>query len=122
LCTSDNIGGMKALVYLPLLFLSFVFTGCAWLDKPAPKSDKPATARAERPPVHRFENISNSPSPGIALDTVSGQYCRTWDWQYTNKPNAHDLNETPLCKDLYINIERNPEDPMGLSPLMPDQK
>jgi len=83
--------------------------GC---DKPAP-SPKPIEKTKQLPPTHRFENVTNPPSPGLALDTTTGQYCRTWSWVYAKIPNAHDLNELPTCKQLYM----NPEEPN--EPLLP---
>jgi hypothetical protein len=52
-------------------------------------------------PIHRFENVSPIGGLGVALDTVTGQWCRTWDWDYKGTAVRFDLNTLPLCKSLY---------------------
>jgi hypothetical protein len=53
------------------------------------------------PPSHRFEPVSGVGSAGVALDTVTGQWCRTWDWQYKAKPDADSLNTLPTCLSVF---------------------
>lgn len=52
-------------------------------------------------PIRRFENVSPSDGLGVALDTETGQWCRTWDWTYKGNAMRFDLNTLPLCKSLY---------------------
>ena len=40
-------------------------------------------------------------SADVALDTKTGQLCRTWNWEYKNNPMATDLNELPTCYSIY---------------------
>ncbi len=51
-------------------------------------------------PVHRFEKTEPN-SPGIALDTVTGQFCRTWDWKFVGKPNDNGISTLPTCIELF---------------------
>lgn len=51
--------------------------------------------------MNRFENVPNSGSPGIALDTVTGQWCRTWDWHDLKGNSKSDLGALPTCLSLY---------------------
>jgi hypothetical protein len=53
------------------------------------------------PPAHRFEGVAVVGSAGVALDTVTGQWRRTWDWQYKAKPDADSLNTLPTCLSLF---------------------
>jgi hypothetical protein len=39
--------------------------------------------------------------PGVAVDTVTGQLCRTWDWNYTANPNAKSMNTIPTCLSIF---------------------
>ena len=73
--------------------------GC---DSPQ-QSGKQEPAKPERPPIHRFENVSMPGSPGVALDTVTGQLCRTWDWVYkaATNPNKGGLDDLPTCLSIY---------------------
>lgn len=54
-----------------------------------------------RPP-HRFENISAPGVSGVALDSMTGQWCRTWAWNYIKKPDANDINTLPLCEQVFV--------------------
>lgn len=48
----------------------------------------------------RFAPLSD---PGLAIDRMTGQICRTWDWGYKNSkvvPSA-DLQNRPLCIYLF---------------------
>lgn len=64
---------------------------------------KVGPAKMERPPIHRFENVSLPSSPGVALDTVTGQLCRTWEWVYREKnaPGRGGLDTLPTCLSIY---------------------
>ncbi len=59
------------------------------------------TPEPTRPPVHRFENISIPGESGIALDTVTGQWCRTWEWQYKPEVKEKSLGGIPTCESLF---------------------
>src|SRR6185437_9088155 len=61
-----------------------------------------------RPPIHRFENVSeHAASPGVALDTVTGQLCRTWDWNYKNESLSGGLDTIPTCKSIFDSTPSN---------------
>ncbi len=62
-----------------------------------PKSDP---VKIERPPLYRFESVSNG-SPGVAMDTVTGQYCRTWDWTYKAESMSGGLDTILTCLSIY---------------------
>jgi hypothetical protein len=86
---------MKACTFLvPLSVL--ILSGCDQQQHPVPTKIEVPT-----PPTHRFENVSVLGATGVALDTVTGQWCRTWEWQYTGKPDATGLNTLPTCLSLY---------------------
>lgn len=78
-----------------------------FLDQPTgcdqhPKPEAP-TAK-HYPPVHRFINVPGSfNATDVALDTVTGQLCRTWVWQYRSDkdPNAGGLDTLPTCLSIF---------------------
>jgi hypothetical protein len=74
-------------------------SGCDQSSK-APAAASPVTPK---PPTHRFENVSPTGSLGVALDTTTGQWCRTWDWAYKGTAQRDDLNTLPTCLSLYEN-------------------
>ena len=53
---------------------------------------------------HRFERTEVYPIPmraDIALDTCTGQLCRTWDWSVKSQNSAWVTYQSlPLCSDL----------------------
>jgi hypothetical protein len=52
-------------------------------------------------PAHRFESVSSTGNLGVALDTMTGRWCRTWNWNYLRKPESNDLNTLPTCYELF---------------------
>jgi len=54
--------------------------------------------------------ISATGNLGIALDTMTGRWCRTWEWEYKNKPGEFGLNTLPTCYELFLS------EPSELSP------
>jgi hypothetical protein len=71
-------------------------SGC---DEQAPK---PAAQPIHRyPPIRRFENVNTPGSPGVALDTVTGQYCKTWEWTYKASALNGGLDTLPTCLTVY---------------------
>jgi hypothetical protein len=76
------------------LALLFQADGC----NPATSTPK----ASPKPPVHRFENVSTVGAEGIALDTVTGQWCRTWDWMPRDPKAPRDgLSSLPTCESLF---------------------
>jgi len=71
-------------------------SGC---DEQAPKTA--AQPAHHYPPIHRFENVSSPVSPGVALDTVTGQYCKTWEWMYKASGMKGGLDLLPTCLSIY---------------------
>ncbi len=74
-------------------------TGCN--DNTAKESPKPV-----EPPIRRFEPVVTHGTSDVALDTKTGQLCRTWEWVYKNNPTANDLNSLPTCYSLFISDEK----------------
>lgn len=67
------------------------------------KQSAPPVQSVERKPSHpinRFEKIQNF-RVDVALDTKTGQLCKTWEWQSTNRQNPDSYENLPLCVDLY---------------------
>ena len=93
---------MKAFPIFAILGLVFL-AGCE--QPPSQTATPPHAVTAEAPghkhPIHRFENVSPTGGLGVALDTVTGQWCRTWEWDYKGSVARYDLNTLPLCKTLY---------------------
>jgi hypothetical protein len=92
---------MKARTLTAFLCLVFL-VGC---EQPPSQTASSASLQPVTPthkhPIHRFENVSPTGGLGVALDTVTGQWCRTWEWDYKGSPERDDLNTLPLCKSLY---------------------
>ena len=65
-------------------------------QKPAPKPTKISY------PIRRFDREAGMP-PDMALDTLTGQYCRTWDWSYKNPTavGSADVQTLPTCLELF---------------------
>jgi hypothetical protein len=64
---------------------------------------KPTPAPTPPPPINRFVPVANHGSSDVALDTATGQLCRTWEWQYrgANNPMAGGIDTLPTCLSLY---------------------
>jgi hypothetical protein len=90
---------MKSVAMFAATLLLYQANGCDQ-SQSAPKP--PWLTKSERHPIHRFENVPTVGASGIALDTVTGQWCRTWDWVPRN-PNAplDGLSTVPTCIGLY---------------------
>ena len=61
---------------------------------------------AKSKPIQRFIPVSGQAiTPNFALDTKTGQVCKTWEWVYKDAAKAHDsdLQESPTCLSLYSN-------------------
>lgn len=86
---------MKASALIAVLLFLQQVNGC---DGSKPKS---ASVKPDRPPTHRFDLIRDPPTPGMAIDTTTGQFCRTWDWVYTNNPSDKSFETLPTCISLF---------------------
>ena len=82
-----------------VIALALVLTGCGNTggapDKPTEQKSKP-----EKSYVGRFQPFKEL--AGVALDTMSGKLCKTYDWHKDNK-NAGAMgpyDDAPLCKSL----------------------
>ncbi len=54
--------------------------------------------------LRRFERVSDrdpADTSQLALDTVTGQLCRTWDWSFKNQSLNGAFDKLPLCVDIY---------------------
>lgn len=83
-----------AIVALALLTL----TGC----QPPPTAKSEAIPKFIYP-VHRFARGTglSGNDTSVALDTETGQLCRTWDWHYDNSKLNGGLDTLPLCLNIY---------------------
>lgn len=105
------MGGMKLALYFAALLMIFqLATGC---DEPA-KSADPVVKVSRLPLPHRFVNVSSTNSPGVALDTETGQYCRTWDWTYKSSSLNGSLDTLPTCLSIFQGTPPNSKDPLGV--------
>src|SRR5208282_3742613 len=114
------------LIVLFVLFL-LPIVGCDDIAKqagyvPAKTSAKPTPAPAPRHPIHRFVLTQ---SGGVALDTQTGQICKTWDWEPIGKQPAPDpvsgtvapraFGEfSPTCISLYNSYPTTGTEPQEL--------
>jgi hypothetical protein len=91
---------MKLLLPLAaLLFFSFD-DGC---DQSSQKSQTAAPQKSETHsrPIGRFEKLQNF-RVDVALDTQTGQLCRTWIWQSTDRVHPDAYENLPVCISLYL--------------------
>jgi hypothetical protein len=71
-------------------------------DAPTPAPAKPPVAKESHySPSHRFENVSGVGQTGVALDTVTGQWCKTWEWVYKSSAMSGGLDTLPSCLSIY---------------------
>lgn len=108
-----SMGGMKSATCLCTLLLFLQQSnGCDSSQKTAPSVAK----EIHLPPLHRFVNVSSPPSPGVALDTVTGQYCKTWDWTYKAKSMDGGMDMLPTCLSIFHGnpAQADPTDPLRL--------
>jgi hypothetical protein len=101
---------MKFAIALVSLFL--LQEGC---DQTKPTPTPPtAQVKRERPPIHRFESVPGVGQDGIALDTVTGQWCKTWEWVPRDpKAPTDGLSSLPTCLNIYLGY---PDTEAELSP------
>jgi hypothetical protein len=103
---------MRAAGFIATLLIAFQqFSGC----DATPKSAVPEK-EVRLPPAHRFVNVTSPNSPGIALDTVTGQYCKTWDWSYKVATMNGGLDTVPTCLAIFRSTPAggDPKDPLGI--------
>jgi len=85
---------------LVLLVVAGVFLiGCN--DVPQPSNEKLQTENRSTTPFRRFEPAFSTDGYGIALDTVTGRWCKAWNWtMHPTNPTLMGLNDLPLCADI----------------------
>jgi hypothetical protein len=89
---------MKILFPVATLYL-LQLAGCT---NPKPAENPIDKALAAKPaPTQRFEGISAVGMQGVALDTVTGQWCKTWDWSYKNAAMSGGLDTLPTCLSIF---------------------
>jgi len=81
-----------------------------FLEQDGCTPNKPATpsqpiqehvSRRECSADHRFTNVDVPLAKGdVALDTCTGQLCKTWDWVSTVKSMQNGYQQLPLCSTL----------------------
>ncbi len=96
---------MKAIL---LMALFLPLGGCAFQDRPTAPASQPGKRTALALGYQRFVPMAqHAGGPAVldfALDTKTGQLCRTWPWEVTDtKPGsrAEGLNNLPECFTLY---------------------
>jgi hypothetical protein len=87
----------------------------------APKKEPTKAAFTPRPGLHRF--ILTRIGIDVALDTQTGQLCRTWDWPPTAEPpkdkpfaEVKPGEYAPLCLTLYQQYPSGTGEPMTVVP------
>ena len=75
------------------LFLSLTFQGCTKLNQ-LPAAPTPPQS------YQRFVPVAAS-DRDFALDTKTGQLCKTWSWSIADSP----LSGLPTCSELYGQTE-----------------
>jgi hypothetical protein len=84
---------MKSACLFALLLIQQA-SGCN--DRP-----KPVPSVRHNPPIRRFENVPSAGVAGVALDTVTGQYCKTWEWSYRAESLSGGLDTLPTCLSIF---------------------
>lgn len=87
---------MKILPRLAMLLALYQTNGC--------DESQPTKIREEHPnPIGRFVAVETHGSSDVALDSMTGQLCRTWQWEYrgANNPNKGGLDDLPTCFNIY---------------------
>jgi len=96
---------MSRIAVLCLVSAFLYVEGCA-------QTEQPANARASTATGQRFVTVpeynrSDFPWPGaFALDTMTGQLCRTYPVKDAVKPGVETV---PLCHDLWLQTNKNPQ-------------
>lgn len=75
------------------LLLALLLQGCTELTQAPPPPASPQ-------PYQRFVPVAAS-DRDFALDTKTGQLCKTWNWSIANSP----LSSLPQCIELYNQTE-----------------
>jgi hypothetical protein len=85
---------MKILVLFAALLLQQA-NGC---DPPA---KPPAPAAMTKHPIQRFVPVEAALHEGVALDTVTGRLCRTWNWSYKEPSLNGGMDNLIACYQIY---------------------
>ena len=91
---------MKLLILVVVILLPM--TGCEQLAEQSKPSSPAPSSVPERlsHPIGRFEKIQNF-RVDVALDSQTGQLCKTWEWQSTNRNTPDPYETLPTCDLLY---------------------
>src|SRR5215469_10009797 len=84
---------------------------CDQLTKETETSPRPVENRSH--PIGRFEKLQNF-RVDVALDTQTGQLCKTWGWASTNRNNPDPYENLPTCESLYKNFPPVEEQSIGV--------
>jgi hypothetical protein len=87
---------------IPVLATVLLLQACPEKNAPAPQTPA-ATPVVMKTPYQRFVPYSFSGATIYwALDTKTGQLCRTWEWAYKGKVQDPELSlqNRPTCSDL----------------------
>jgi len=82
-----------------VIALALVLTGCG--NTGAPDKSAEQKSKPEKSYVGRFQTFKEL--AGVALDTMSGKLCKTYDWHSKDSKNAAAMgpyDDAPLCKSL----------------------
>jgi len=91
---------MRLGIFTAVLLLSAV--ACDQLATETETGPRPTENRSH--PIGRFEKIQNF-RVDVALDTQTGQLCKTWEWQSTNRNTPDPYENLPTCAFLYGNFQ-----------------
>ena len=100
-CTTEGRQDSMRRPILAITILLAIATGCDQLaDRPQP-SARPSESHPH--PIGRFEKLQNF-RVDVALDTQTGQLCKTWQWESTNRKSPDPYENLPTCESLYKNF------------------
>lgn len=91
---------MRLVIVVALILLPM--TGCEQLAKESQPSSRPSpqTSASRSHPIGRFEKIQNF-RVDVALDTQTGQLCKTWVWVSKDRRSPDPYEDLPTCDSLY---------------------
>jgi hypothetical protein len=100
--------GKVTSLYIPIIVFSawvsvFVMYHVDKTRDASPKDQNPETQSRPQPQrfLSRFISVSTTTHADIALDTVTGAYCKTWDWQSQKPTDKNPIYGLKTCDKLY---------------------
>lgn len=103
---------MIVLRVMAISFLCIFILSCD--DQKVASHQTPCLSESSKtaPLFRRFEPAFSTDGFGISLDTVTGQWCKSWNWKmHLRDAVLSGLNKLPLCSELLNSDKR---DPLGI--------